>query len=123
MLGHKLKRFAFKLEANEEKDVCLELKPEKRAAIHGAVKFPSGQPAKNALVKLFKKAPGCSPCELIPVTFAFTDECGQFLFGVKSGVEYVIKVFHYISEKPHYPPKGDCDGKCDDNEDDDEDCC
>jgi len=36
---------------------------------------------------------------LIPVTFAYTDECGQFLFGVDSNVEYLIKVFFYKSEE------------------------
>ncbi len=43
-------------------------------------------------------------CELIPVTFTFTDECGQFLFGVESEKDYVIKVFFYKPEKfprPH----------------------
>lgn len=40
-------------------------------------------------------------CELVPVTFTFTDECGQFLFGVESEKDYVIKVFFYKPEK--YP--------------------
>jgi len=38
-------------------------------------------------------------CELIPVTFTFTDECGQFLFGVESEKDYVIKVFFFKPEK------------------------
>ena len=38
-------------------------------------------------------------CELIPITFTFTDECGQFLFGVESEKDYVIKVFFYKPEK------------------------
>ena len=100
-MGFKLKRVDIgKLEANEEKELCLELVPETRAAIHGIVKFPEDGPVHGAVVKLFKKV-GCNsnPCELVPVTFAFTDECGQFLFGVDSGVDYVIKVFFYIPEK------------------------
>lgn len=40
-------------------------------------------------------------CDLIPVTFTFTDECGQFLFGVESEKDYVIKVFFYKPEKHH----------------------
>ena len=95
-MGFKLKRIDFKLCPNEEKDVILTLKPEKRAAIHGVVKFPNGAPAEGAVVKLFKK--GGNPCDLIPVTFTFTDECGQFLFGVESGVEYVVKVFFFVPE-------------------------
>lgn len=98
-MGFKLKRFDVgKLAGNEERDICLKLVPETRAAIHGVVKFPNDCPVHNAVVKLFKKV-GCNPCDLIPITFAFTDECGQFLFGVDSGVEYVIKVFFYVPEK------------------------
>ncbi len=40
-------------------------------------------------------------CDLIPVTFTFTDECGQFLFGVESEKDYVVKVFFYKPEKYH----------------------
>jgi hypothetical protein len=98
MMGYKLKRVDVKLEANEEKELCVVLAPEKRAAIHGVVKLPEGTPVKNALVKLFRKK-GPDPCDLIPVTFAFTDECGQFLFGVDSCVDYVVKVFFYKPER------------------------
>jgi hypothetical protein len=104
-VGYKLKRKEVgKLEGNEEKDLCLILEKEDRAAIHGVVKFCHGGPVHGAIVKLFRKEDSkrgdkCSdPCELIPVTFAFTDECGQFLFGVDSCVDYVIKVFFYIPE-------------------------
>jgi hypothetical protein len=96
-VGWKLKAIEFKLEPNEEKDVCIILEPERRAAIHGVVKFPNGVPAQNAVVKLFKKCKG-KDCDLEPVTFAFTDKCGQFLFGVESHVEYVVKVFFYKPE-------------------------
>ena len=97
-MGWKLKKYEFKLEPNEEKDVLLVLCPENRAALHGIVRFPDGRPACNALVKLFKKTRS-NPCDLVPVTFAYTDECGQFLFGVDSNVEYLIKVFFYKSEE------------------------
>lgn len=96
-MGWKLKRCDLTLDPNEEKDLVLVLQPEKRAAIHGVVKFPDGTPVKNAVVKLFKKK-SHDPCDLIPITFSFTDECGQFLFGVRSGVEFVIKVFFYKPE-------------------------
>lgn len=96
-MGWKLKVVELKLDPNEEKDICIILEPERRAAIHGVVKFPNGVPAQNAVVKLFKKV-RCKECELEPVTFAFTDKCGQFLFGVESNVEYVIKVFFYKPE-------------------------
>lgn len=106
-MGWKLERIDLgKLKPNEEKDICVFLEEEKRAAIHGTVKFPYGKPVKGAVVKLFKKKDKCfeDKCELEPVTFTFTDECGQFLFGVESETDYVIKVFFY---KPEYydPPK------------------
>jgi hypothetical protein len=82
-MGWKLKMIeGIKLCPNEERELPIVLQPETRAAIHGVVKFPDGKPVKNAVVKLFRKKSGCEPCELIPVTFSFTDECGQFLFGV-----------------------------------------
>lgn len=111
-MGWKLRKMEFKLDKNEEKDVVIKLVPENRAAIHGVVKFPNGKPVKDAVVKLFKKN-SANPCDLIPVTFTFTDECGQFLFGVDSCVEYVVKVFFFEPEGCH--PKHNCD-------DDDRDC-
>lgn len=107
-MGWKIKRCELKLKPNEEKDISLVLQPENRAAIHGVVRFPDGTPVKNAVVKLFKKK-GCNPCELIPVTFSFTDECGQFLFGVPSGISVVIKVFFYTPEKKVSSVKNDID--------------
>jgi hypothetical protein len=101
-----------KLRPNEEKDICIVLAPENRAVIHGVVKFPNGMPAKNAVVKLFKKK-GCDPCDLEPVTFAFTDCCGQFMFGVCSGIDYVVKVFFYIPEKKTPCKEFDCNKDCD----------
>lgn len=105
-MGWKLMRVELcgcdQLKPNEEKDICIELEEEKRAAIHGEVKFPNGKPVKNAVVKLFKKKKEhdcCDTCELIPITFTFTDECVQFLFGVESEIDYVIKIFYYKPEK------------------------
>ncbi|MDF2538146.1 MAG: hypothetical protein K0S76_1167 [Herbinix sp.] len=95
------------LKPNEERDLCIVLDEEKRAVIHGVVKFPNGRPVKDAAVKLFKKVghKDCKDsCELIPVTFTFTDDCGQFMFGVDSCVDYVLKVFYYKEEKP-FPPR------------------
>lgn len=118
-MGFKLKVIEkeLNLRPNEEKELVVVLKPEKRAVIHGVVKFPNGFPVKNAVVKLFRKKHGCDPkdCDLIPVTFAFTDKCGQFLFGVKSEVEYVVKVFFYIPEGKPCEPK--CDQKIESEDD------
>ncbi len=93
----KLKRYCFKLECGEEKEVVLHLVEECRAVIHGIVKLPNGRPVEGAVVKLFKAA-DCHSCNLVPVTFTFTDECGQFLFGVPAGQQFVIKVFFFEPE-------------------------
>lgn len=109
-MGYKLKRIELcgkeQIKPNEEKDICIELEREERAAIHGIVKFPSGKPVEGAVVKLFRKKDPkdcCDTCDLIPVTFTFTDECGQFLFGVCSHVDYIIKVFFFKPEVPALP--------------------
>lgn len=111
-MGWKLKRIDLcgkeQIKPNEEKDLCIVLEKENRAAIHGVVKFPNGKFVKDAVVKLFIKDE-CNPCNLIPVTFTFTDECGQFLFGVDSCKDYVIKVFFFTPEKSEPP----CDHKKD----------
>ncbi len=106
-MGFKLLTFKVKsLAANEERDIFLKLEKEERAVIHGIVKFPDGRPVENAVVKLFHK-PTKDPCKLIPVTFAFTDKCGQFMFGVPSCHEFVIKVFFF--EKEEKPSRDVCD--------------
>ncbi len=107
-MGWKLERielsgYEHQIKPNEEKDIFIELEEEKRAAIHGEVKFPNGKPVKDAVVKLFikEKEHDNSPSyKLIPITFTFTDEFGQFLFGVESKKDYVIKVFYYKPERP-----------------------
>lgn len=111
-MGWKLARYELcgcdQIKPNEEKDICLVLEEEKKAAIHGVVKFPSGKPVKGAVVKLFKKKDSkdcCDTCELVPITFTFTDECGQFLFGVESEVDYIVKAFYYKPEKFDKPDK------------------
>lgn len=114
-MGWKLKRIELsgehRVKPNEERDLVIELEKETRAAIHGVVKFPDGRPVKDAVVKLFclSHENNCNKCKLIPVTFTFTDDCGQFLFGVKSGVDYVVKVFFYKPEKKVCHEKSDCD--------------
>jgi len=89
------------IKPGEERDLIIDLEQENKSAIHGVVRFPDGRPVKNALVKLFLKKN--NDCEMVPITFTFTDECGQFLFGVNSGKDYVIKVFFYSPESPTPP--------------------
>lgn len=105
-MNFKMKKIEVKCRPCEEKDIVVVLKPEeRRCCIHGVVKFPNMCPVEGAVVKLFKKRPGCDPCELIPVTFTFTDKCGQFLFGVDCEHEFVIKVFFFEEECEHHMEK------------------
>jgi hypothetical protein len=107
-MGFKLARVdRIKVQPNEEKDLKIILRPENRGVIHGEVQFPDGCPVEGAVVKLFKRV-GPDPCKLVPVTFAFTDKCGQFLFGVDSCVDFVIKVFFFKPE----PAPCDADRPC-----------
>ncbi len=109
-MGYKLLTFKVQpLQPNEEREVCLKLEKEERAVIHGVVKFPDGRLVENAVVKLFAQ-PTKDPCNLIPITFAFTDKCGQFLFGVPSCHEFVIKVFFFVPEAAW------CGSGCDDSD-------
>jgi len=85
------------LDEGETRDLNVVLERETRAAIHGIVRFPNGIPVRNALVKLFRKN-DYNPYDLTPVTYAFTDDYGHFMFGVESRADYVIKVFHYRPE-------------------------
>jgi len=99
------------LEGNHEEELIIRLEFENRAAIHGVVIDHEGHPVEGAVVKLFKKCPE-KQC-FVPVTFTFTDHCGQFLFGVCSETEYIIKVFFYEPEEFNPPHEGKpCGDKC-----------
>ncbi len=102
-MGYKLSRVELpKIKQHEELDLEIVLERETRSAIHGMVKYPDGCPVEDAVVKLFEKTGEC-PCDMTPIAFTFTDDCGQFLFGVESCKEYVVKVFYYIPENEYVP--------------------
>ncbi|MCT4565398.1 MAG: carboxypeptidase-like regulatory domain-containing protein [Maledivibacter sp.] len=92
-MGHRLISFDFVPDKNEQIEAVIKVPQEPRSVIHGIVKNHKNQVVKDAVVKLFK-AKGCDPCDLEPITHAFTDECGQFLFGpLPPKQKYVIKVW------------------------------
>ncbi len=103
-MGLRLKRIDVRaMKPNEQRDLEVVLVPETRALIHGTVQFPTGLPVEGAVVKLFKRTRDA--CKLIPIGFTFTDDCGQFMFGVESDVDLVIKVFFFEREVPEpYDP-------------------
>jgi len=88
-----------------EQDININLLPEERSVVHGIVRLPDGTPAQDAAVKLFYEDPNTG--ELIPVAFAFTDQLGQFLFGIENPLlTYRVKVFHYVPENAIPPGTG-----------------
>lgn len=117
-MGFKLFTSAeFKVGPNEELEIKfpIELVPEKRGVIHGVV-FKEGKPAKDCLVKLFKKVDG----KFVGLGFTFTDCFGQFLFPVCDTDKcLVIKAFcmdekkKFIKLEPACPKDDDCDKDCD----------
>ncbi|NLN49960.1 MAG: hypothetical protein GX154_12920 [Clostridiales bacterium] len=81
----------FKVCPNQEVEIMkpIELVPENRGVVHGIV-HKCGHPAKDCVVKLFKKE-----CEKYKgVGFTYTDCFGQFLFPVcDTNVPLILKVF------------------------------
>lgn len=105
----------FRVNRNEELEIKpIELVPENRGVIHGVV-HKNGKPAKDCVVKLFKKV----GCQLCGVGFTFTDCFGQFLFPVcDTNTPLVIKVFclheeqRCIELRSACPPSNDCNCGC-----------
>ncbi|CCO08548.1 hypothetical protein [Desulforamulus hydrothermalis] len=99
MAATKLSLTTLEIKPGTETDMNINLVEEVRACVHGVVRLPNGEYAENAVVKLFATDPVTG--NLIPVAFAFTDQFGQFLFGIEdTSLEYKVKVFHYVPENP-----------------------
>ncbi len=93
-MGSKLVSLTFRPKENEQIEAIIEVPEEPRSVIHGIVKNHNNKVVKDAVVKLFKMLDPNYPCNLVPLTHTFTDECGQFLFGPLSPhTYYVIKVW------------------------------
>lgn len=93
-MGSKIGRYSFIPKKNEQIDTVITIVEDPRSAIHGVVKDEKGRYIKNAVVKLMMVKDCDNHCSLIPITHAFTDECGQFIFGpLTPGRKYLIKVW------------------------------
>ncbi|SHJ70665.1 hypothetical protein [Tepidibacter formicigenes] len=99
MAATKLELIDLDLTPGTELDMDVNLQEEFRSVVHGVVRLPDGNYAENAAVKLFVVDETTN--NLIPIAFAFTDEFGQFLFGIENpSLKYKVKVFHYVPENP-----------------------
>lgn len=93
-MGYRLSKICFTPGENEQIDCVIKLQWESRSVIHGVVKDCKNIVIKDAVVKLFEVVDSLDKCSLKPLTHAFTDECGQFLFGpLTANKHYVIKVW------------------------------
>jgi hypothetical protein len=110
-------KFVVEPKENEQLELTVKLPKEPRSVIHGVVKDCDERPIKDAVVKLFEIVNPCDPCSLRPLTHAFTDECGQFIFGpLCPNKKYVIKVWHdHVKITPIIIKPDKCDEVCVEN--------
>lgn len=93
-MSSKIVKFSFTPGENEQIEATIKLPQEHRSVIHGTVKDHKNRNVKDAVVKLFEVLSPQEDCWLKPITYTFTDECGQFLFGPLTACkQYVIKIW------------------------------
>lgn len=111
-MGYRLVKYSFELGENQQIDASIQIPKEPRSVFYGVVVDEFDKPIKNAVVKLLIE--DCNKKRLEPVTHAFTDEDGEFLFGpLCPHVKYVIKVWknHVKPIKINVPTDG-CNEEC-----------
>jgi hypothetical protein len=92
-MGHELKKIDLQIKDGELLDVNVKMNKEKRSVIHGVIVNEDNKPFEDATVVLFKKECGDN-CDLKPISYSFTDNCGQFVFGpLEPDKEIVLKVW------------------------------
>ncbi len=114
-MGYKLTGFEFVTGENEQIDATIKVPKEPRSMLHGVVMDCSNKVIKDAVVKLFKVRGAHHSCRLKPITHAFTDRDGQFMFGpLAANCKYVIKVWvNHVNIKELIIQPDDCNkDKC-----------
>lgn len=90
----KLVTYSFVPRENEQIDAVITVPDDPRSMIYGTVIDCKGTPVRDAVVKLLSAKGPSGDGELKPITHAFTDDQGHFLFGpLQPGRKYVIKVW------------------------------
>lgn len=97
-------RYDFEMREREQLDIKIVMPRDERSVVHGVVYDKCGRLVKDAVVKLFevghkdhceKDGKIQKRYEMKPVTHAFTDDYGQFLFGpLCPKKKYSIKVWY-----------------------------
>ena len=94
-MGARLVKYQINTNENEQIETEIIVPEDKRCVIHGIVKNHKHNPIKDAVVKLFDADETSDFYEIKPLTFTFTDENGEFLFGpLSSDKNYVIKAWY-----------------------------
>ena len=94
-MGARLVKYQVYTKENEQIEAEIIVPEEKRCVIHGIVKNSIYIPIKDAVVKLFDGDETSDFYDMKPLTYTFTDEHGEFLFGPLSpNKNYVIKVWY-----------------------------
>lgn len=90
-----LVKFKVTPKENEQIEAIIKVPKEKRSVIHGIVVDCEKRPIKDAVVKLLILKDPEDPRSICPISHAFTDEYGQFLFGPLCPNKcYIIKVWY-----------------------------
>jgi len=92
-MGLRSVNFCFTPGENEQIETVIKMPEEKRSIIEGIVIDRKNNVVVDAIVKLYESS---APNEQKPksIACAFTDECGQFVFGpLEASKHYIIKVW------------------------------
>ena len=93
-MGSRIVRFNFTPRENEQIEAVIKIPEEPRSIIHGTVKDDKNKVVKDAVVKLFELLNPHDPYSIKPLSYAFTDDYGQFLFGPLTPCKnYLIKIW------------------------------
>ncbi len=83
-------KFAFSTDNNERIEAVVTAPREKRSILHGTVYDTDGNRVSDAVVRLF----ACEQEKTLPLSDAFTDGDGEFVFGPLAGDKrYLVKVY------------------------------
>ena len=111
--GHQIIDVDGFIENGKQFDLEIKLPEDNRNVIFGIVKNCYNEPVEDAVVKLVEVVYDCGKIERRPVTHAFTDKGGEFVFGpLCPGKEYALEIF--VNDVKHIKicAKGKRDQKC-----------
>lgn len=90
--------------SDEQSDIVIRTKNSNRSIVYGVVLDEDLVPLKDAVAKLFEIKEVNGERNLYPISYCFTDENGEFLFGPLNACKcYFIKVWsNSVSNRHNY---------------------